>query len=87
MGDLITGALDALAMSMSIGLQHGVPLELFTSKLRGLHGFGPHGFTGDAEYVSCTSLFDLVAQYLTKTFPNGRYLNPHTVGREPPKEG
>ena len=74
-GGLISGALDAMAMVISIGLQHGVPLQLLTAKLRN-NRFGPSGLTGDSEFRSCTSIFDLIAQYLDRTFPDGCYQKP-----------
>lgn len=70
-GGFVSGALDALAMTISIGLQHGVPLELLVEKLRH-NRFGPAGFTGDHEFPSCTSMFDLIAQWLGKKFPGGQ---------------
>lgn len=82
MGEMMYAALDALAMSISIGLQHGVPLSLFVEKLRGLRGFGPQGFTGDPEFHSATSLFDLIAQWLAHTFPDGKYVNHKNAGRK-----
>lgn len=67
---LLGGTLDALAMTISIGLQHGVPLEAYLAKLR--HGqFGPRGETGDEVFPLCTSVFDLTAQWLAVTFPDG----------------
>lgn len=66
-GSFTSGALDAFAMAVSIGLQHGVPLELLLGKLR--HSkFEPAGFTGDAEFPSCSSALDLLAQWLLKKF-------------------
>lgn len=70
-GGLIKGAMDAMATVMSIALQHGVPLQSLTAKLRGAT-FGPSGLTGDAEFRRCSSVFDLIAQYLDAKFPNGR---------------
>ncbi len=69
-GGFLSGALDTLAMAISVGLRHGVPLGVFTEKLRH-HRFGPSGFTGDPEFPSCTSMFDLIAQYLDARFPKG----------------
>jgi hypothetical protein len=79
-GGFLSGALDTIAMTISIGLRHGVPLEVFVEKLRH-HRFGPAGFTGDPEFPSCTSMFDLIAQYLAKRFPGGRA--PIEEGRTP----
>lgn len=68
---LTVGALDSLAMTLSVGLQHGVPLQVLTSKLKG-NKFGPNGFTGDADIRSYTSVFDLIAQWLDLRFPDGK---------------
>lgn len=68
---LTVGALDALAMTISVGLQHGVPLQTLTSKLKN-NKFGPNGFTGDADIRSYTSVFDLIAQWLDLRFPDGK---------------
>lgn len=61
------GYLDAVALCISVGLQHGVPLDAYVGKLRGMR-FGKGGFTGDPEFHSCTSTLDLVAQWLAKRF-------------------
>lgn len=66
-GGLASGALDSTAMMISIALQYGIPLKVITDKLRHSR-FGPSGFTGDKEFPSCTSVFDLVAQFLDKRF-------------------
>lgn len=65
------GALDTIAMTISVGLQHGAPLATLTEKLRH-NRFGPSGFTGDPDFPSCTSVFDLIAQWLQKKFPDGK---------------
>ena len=54
---------DALAIAISIGLQHGVPLEDYVDKLRGMQ-FEPAGVTGDAEIPMAKSIPDFVARYL-----------------------
>ncbi len=68
---LTVGALDSLAMAISVGLQHGVPLKTLTSKLKN-NKFGPNGFTGDPDIRSYTSVFDLIAQWLDLRFPDGK---------------
>lgn len=67
-GTLASGALDAVAIMMSIGLQYHIPLRAFTSKLVGTR-FEPSGFTKDKDFPSCTSVLDLIARYLDKLFP------------------
>lgn len=66
-GSLASGALDALGIVMSIGLQYGVPIEAFTAKLKGTT-FEPNGFIGDKDFPSCSSLFDLLARFLESKF-------------------
>lgn len=93
-GGMISGALDAMATMISISLQHGVPLASLTCKLRGCM-FGPSGLTGDQEFPRCTSMFDLIAQYLDKRFPDGKYVGqkellygkPTDQGEVPERQG
>lgn len=71
-GGFLGGVLDTWAIMFSMAMQHGIPMETITEKLRHQR-FGPGGgFTGDEEFKSCTSMFDLVAQWLDKRFPNGK---------------
>jgi ribonucleoside-diphosphate reductase alpha chain len=67
MGTMARGALDATATMISLLLQYGVPLEVVTGKLRNTR-YEPAGFTGDDEFKTCTSVLDLVAQWLDKRF-------------------
>jgi ribonucleoside-diphosphate reductase alpha chain len=67
-GTFMSGALDTVAMMFSLALQNGVSLELLTSKMRHSR-FQPSGFMPkDPEFKSCSSPFDLVAQWLIKRF-------------------
>jgi ribonucleoside-diphosphate reductase alpha chain len=60
------GALmDALCQSVSIGLQHGVPLASFIEKWQGTH-FAPAGFTGQEDIRSASSVLDLFAKVLAR---------------------
>ncbi len=77
MGGLASGALDAVATMISIGLQYGIPLEVLTCKLRNTR-YSPSGWTGDPEFPSCSSPMDLVAQYLDRRF--GKDKNDPTSG-------
>jgi ribonucleoside-diphosphate reductase alpha chain len=67
-GSLASGALDSVAMMMSIGLQYGIPLHVLLEKLRHSR-FEPEGFTRDPEFPSATSVLDLLAQWLLRVFP------------------
>lgn len=66
-GTLASGVLDAVATTVSMLLQYGVPLDEITSKLRHTR-YEPAGFTGDAEFPRCTSPLDLLAQWLERKF-------------------
>jgi hypothetical protein len=67
-GSLAAGALDAVAIMMSIALQHGVPLRTLTDKLRHSR-FEPEGYTRDPQFPTASSVVDLLAQWLTSIFP------------------
>jgi ribonucleoside-diphosphate reductase alpha chain len=66
-GSFASGALDAVAMCMSIALQHGVPFEPLVGKLKGMR-FEPQGMTGDPKYAIVTSPLDYVARWLLDRF-------------------
>jgi ribonucleoside-diphosphate reductase alpha chain len=68
MGGTVSGLLDALSISISLGLQHGVPLQSYTSKLRGMR-FEPSGATPDPDIRIAGSIVDLVARWLDTKFP------------------
>lgn len=67
-GAMLRGVCDLLGVSISLGLQYGVPLQAFTSKMIGTR-FEPSGFTGDKEFPRCSSPFDLLARWLDARFP------------------
>lgn len=80
MGSLLSGVLDGFAINFSIALQHGVPLEALTTKMRYTR-FKPDGAVNGAppELPGChdglfytKSLFDYIAAYLEWKFPEGR---------------
>ncbi|MEX0836125.1 MAG: vitamin B12-dependent ribonucleotide reductase, partial [Nitriliruptor sp.] len=62
-GSTLSGLLDAFAISLSIGLQYGVPLETYVSKFMNMR-FEPAGMTDDPEIRFSTSLVDYVARKL-----------------------
>lgn len=72
-GGFLGGALDTWAIMFSLAMQHGIPMMVVTGKLRNQR-FGPGGLgsTGDPEFPSCSSMFDLIAQWLEREFPDGR---------------
>ena len=62
-GSTLSGLLDAFAISVSIGLQYGVPLDAFISKFMNMR-FEPAGMTDDPEIRFSTSLIDYIARKL-----------------------
>ena len=66
-GSFASGALDAVAMVLSVAWQHGVPFEPTVEKLKGMR-FEPQGVTGDPKYTIVTSPLDYVAKWLLDKF-------------------
>ena len=62
-GSTITGLLDCFAVTVSLGLQHGIPLKLYTSEFSHTR-FEPSGFTGDREIPIAKSLTDYIFRWL-----------------------
>ncbi|WP_083441546.1 vitamin B12-dependent ribonucleotide reductase [Nitriliruptor alkaliphilus] len=60
-GSTLSGLLDAFAISVSIGLQYGVPLESYVSKFMNMR-FEPAGMTDDPEIRFSTSIVDYLAR-------------------------
>jgi ribonucleoside-diphosphate reductase alpha chain len=64
---MASGALDAVAMSLSIAWQYGVPFEDSIQKLVGMR-FEPEGVTGDPQYPIVTSPLDYIARWALDHF-------------------
>ncbi len=62
-GSTISGLLDALSITTSLALQHGVPLETIVEKWARMQ-FAPAGTTSDPEMARVTSIVDAVARWL-----------------------
>lgn len=62
-GSTLQGLCDALAISVSLGLQYGVPLDEYTRRLTGIR-FEPAGFTGDPQVPQAASLVDYLFRRL-----------------------
>jgi ribonucleoside-diphosphate reductase alpha chain len=58
-GSTLAGILDAFSISISLGLQHGVPLRTFVEKYTNMR-FEPAGMTDDPDLRIATSLVDYV---------------------------
>jgi hypothetical protein len=64
----VRGLMDAVATAVSLGLQHGVPLEEFVDAFT-LTRFGPAGAVeGDPAVARATSLVDYVARHLAANY-------------------
>ncbi|HVL33183.1 MAG TPA: vitamin B12-dependent ribonucleotide reductase, partial [Actinomycetota bacterium] len=62
-GSTLSGLMDALAISISLGLQYGVPLEAYVSKFMNMR-FEPAGMTDDPDIRFATSIIDYVFRRL-----------------------
>ncbi|MDQ3932732.1 MAG: vitamin B12-dependent ribonucleotide reductase [Actinomycetota bacterium] len=71
-GSTLSGVMDAFAISVSLGLQYGVPLEAYVSKFMNMR-FEPAGMTDDEEIRFATSIVDYIARKLAI-----EYLPPDT---------
>ncbi len=62
-GSTLSGVMDAFAISISMGLQHGVPLATFVAKYTNMR-FEPAGITDDADLRLASSLVDYIFRRL-----------------------
>jgi ribonucleoside-diphosphate reductase alpha chain len=67
-GSVIAGLMDSFATSISLALQHGVPLTVLIDKFKGTR-FEPSGFTGNQEIPIATSIMDYLFRWLNVRFP------------------
>ncbi|MBL9020302.1 MAG: vitamin B12-dependent ribonucleotide reductase [Myxococcales bacterium] len=78
-GSVIAGLMDSFATSISLALQHGVPLQVLIEKFKGTR-FEPSGFTGNQEIPIATSIMDYLFRWLAIRFPSE---GPGLVDRHP----
>src|SRR6267143_26459 len=83
-GSTLSGFMDGLALSLSIGLQYGVPLKALVDKLTNTR-FEPSGFTRNPEIRYASSVLDYIARWLRGKFISTGYLKLSTTvgGTEP----
>ena len=62
-GSTTAGLMDLLSIAISLGLQHGVPLETFVAKFAGQR-FEPMGMTDDPDVPDAVSVGDYLARRL-----------------------
>lgn len=66
-GSTLRGILDAFAISLSHGLQFGVPLKDYVKSFTSM-SFAPAGMTDDPEIRTATSLIDYIAKRLALSY-------------------
>ena len=66
-GSTLAGIMDALAVSVSYGLQYGVPLKSYVHGLTNM-AFAPSGITDDPEIRTASSLVDYIFRRLAMTY-------------------
>jgi len=80
-GSTVSGFMDGLALSISIGLQYGVPLKALVDKLTNTR-FEPSGFTENPSIRYASSVLDYIARWLGGKFLSAEYLKPRAVFSE-----
>jgi ribonucleoside-diphosphate reductase alpha chain len=73
-GSMVRGLMDAFATAVSIGLQYGVPVNLYASKFIGTK-FEPAGMTQNDKVRFAKSVLDYIFRYVTMKFTEGKYTN------------
>ena len=66
-GSTLAGVMDALAISVSHGLQHGVPLKSYVKAFINM-SFAPSGLTDDSEVRTATSFVDYIFRRIAKVY-------------------
>src|SRR3982075_41022 len=72
-GSTLSGVMDGLALTVSIGLQYGVPLKVFVDKLLNTR-FEPSGITANPNIRFVSSVLDYIARWLGGRFISMDYL-------------
>jgi ribonucleoside-diphosphate reductase alpha chain len=80
-GSTLSGFMDGLALSISIGLQYGVPLKALVDKLMNTR-FEPSGFTENPSIRYSSSVLDYIARWLGGKFLSSEYLKPRAASSD-----
>jgi ribonucleoside-diphosphate reductase alpha chain len=72
-GSTLSGVMDGLALTVSIGLQYGVPLKVYVDKLLNTR-FEPSGITANPKIRFVSSVLDYIARWLGGRFISVDYL-------------
>jgi len=73
-GSTVSGLMDAFATSISLALQHGVPLKVLCEKFAHTR-FEPSGWTGNEQIGYAKSLMDYIFRWLNLRFLSGAQLS------------
>src|SRR5256884_6129046 len=76
-GSTLSGVMDGLALTISLGLQYGVPLKVFVDKLLNTR-FEPSGITANANIRFVSSVLDYIARWLGGRFISADRSEEHT---------
>jgi ribonucleoside-diphosphate reductase alpha chain len=79
-GATLSGLMDGIALSISIGLQYGVPLKALVDKLMNTR-FEPAGYTHNADIRFASSVLDYIARWL-----GGKFISPVYLKLNPPAD-
>jgi ribonucleoside-diphosphate reductase alpha chain len=77
-GSTLSGVMDGLALTVSIGLQYGVPLKVYVDKLLNTR-FEPSGITANPKIRFVSSVLDYIARWLGGRFISSEYLKLNGV--------
>ena len=72
-GSTLSGVMDGLALTLSMGLQYGVPLKVLVDKLVNTR-FEPSGITANSNIRFVSSVLDYLARWLGSKFISADYL-------------
>jgi ribonucleoside-diphosphate reductase alpha chain len=75
-GSTLSGVMDGFALTLSIGLQYGVPLRALVDKLMNTR-FEPSGFTHTPDIRMASSVLDYIARWMGGKFISTDYLKLH----------
>ena len=79
-GTTLAGLMNSFMISVRLGLQYGVPLEVYVSKFSHMR-FEPSGMTNDADIRVAKSIVDYIFRWMGKKFLTSR---PAGGGGDPP---
>jgi ribonucleoside-diphosphate reductase alpha chain len=66
-GTTLAGLMNSIMISVSLGLQYGVPLEVYVSKFAHMR-FEPSGITNDPDIRAAKSIVDYIFRWMGKKF-------------------